>query len=87
MTEAEQIQIAQLRCDTIKEGVSMLLLAVFGQEHDYVLAIAPTDHPNEAGCIIGHVDSTEQGDAILRSALERNQHDNALDLGETQTKQ
>ena len=87
MTEAEQILIAQVRCDTVQAAVSQLLNAVFGNEHKFVLVIAPSEDPNIAGCIVGDVDSEEHAEAILRSALERDKNDNALDLGETQTKQ
>lgn len=87
MTESEQILIAKVRCDTVQAAVSQLLSAVFGGEHKFVLVIAPSEDPNVAGCIVGDVDSEEHAEALLRSALGRNKNDNALDLGESQTKQ
>lgn len=87
MTEAELILIAQDRCDTVEDAVSLLLLAVFGRELKFVLAIGAPEDPNTTGCIVANVKSQEEAESILHTALYRDKSDNALDLGENQTKQ
>lgn len=87
MTETEEIIQAQRNCDAVAKGVENLLHIVFGSGHKFVLIATPKEQHELAGAIISNVKTDEQMSAILHSAYHRDKTDNALDLGEGQTKQ